>query len=146
MLPHISPVTLYEMRQAGFVDCEQFVVGEVRETYASYWVEQILEVGHMLIDSQRMGNLDLFGLRALRAGIIPVVVMSALAHSLSQDFSWPGEVEGPDLGWHMEWSWRRERLPVAHLRDPPPMSSSYGAEKLWHLTHGLQRLVLVESA
>ncbi|KAF6169570.1 hypothetical protein GIB67_000843 [Kingdonia uniflora] len=25
------------------------------------------------------------------------------------------------------------------------MSSSYGAEELWHLTHGMQRLVLAES-
>ncbi|KAF6149098.1 hypothetical protein GIB67_038881, partial [Kingdonia uniflora] len=36
MSPHISPAILHEMRQAGFVDCEQFVVGEERETYASY--------------------------------------------------------------------------------------------------------------
>ncbi|KAF6176371.1 hypothetical protein GIB67_011160 [Kingdonia uniflora] len=27
MSSHISPATLHEMRQAGFVDCEQFVVG-----------------------------------------------------------------------------------------------------------------------
>ncbi|KAF6159037.1 hypothetical protein GIB67_022192 [Kingdonia uniflora] len=67
MLPHISLTTLHEMRQAGFVDCEQFVVGEVRETYASYWAEQILEVGHMLTDFQRMGNLDLSGPSALKA-------------------------------------------------------------------------------
>ncbi|KAF6157066.1 hypothetical protein GIB67_041527 [Kingdonia uniflora] len=26
------------------------------------------------------------------------------------------------------------------------MSSSYGAEEVWHLTHGMRRLVLVESA
>ncbi|KAF6167781.1 hypothetical protein GIB67_027559 [Kingdonia uniflora] len=26
------------------------------------------------------------------------------------------------------------------------MSSFYGAEELWHLTHGMQRLVLAESA
>ncbi|KAF6148666.1 hypothetical protein GIB67_042625 [Kingdonia uniflora] len=26
------------------------------------------------------------------------------------------------------------------------MSFSYGAEKLWHLTHGMRRLILVESA
>ncbi|KAF6161339.1 hypothetical protein GIB67_009226 [Kingdonia uniflora] len=43
MSPHISPVTLHKIRQAGFVDCEQFMVGEVQETYASYWAEQILE-------------------------------------------------------------------------------------------------------
>ncbi|KAF6164430.1 hypothetical protein GIB67_025256 [Kingdonia uniflora] len=47
MSPHISPTALHEMRLARFVDCEQLVVGEVRETYASYWAEQILEVGHM---------------------------------------------------------------------------------------------------
>ncbi|KAF6155868.1 hypothetical protein GIB67_039199 [Kingdonia uniflora] len=145
MSPHISPAALYEMRQAGFVDCEQFVVGEVRETYALYWAEQILEVGHILIDSQRMGNLDLFGLSALRAGITPVVVTSASVHSLSQDFSLPGETEGPDLGWHMEWTGRRENLPIAYLRDPPPMSSSYDTEELWHLTHGMRRLILAES-
>ncbi|KAF6163062.1 hypothetical protein GIB67_001390 [Kingdonia uniflora] len=145
MSPHISPATLHEMRQAGFVDCEQFVVGEVRETYASYWAEQILEVGHMLTDSQRMGNLDLFGPSVLRAGITPVVVISASVHSFSQDFSLPGEAEEPDLGWHMQWTGRRENLPIACLRDPSLMSSSYGTEKLWHLTHGMRRLVLVKS-
>ncbi|KAF6172205.1 hypothetical protein GIB67_024827 [Kingdonia uniflora] len=93
-----------------------------------------------------MGNLDLFGPSALRAGITPVVVMSASVHSLSQDFSLPGEAEGPNLGWHIEWTGRRERLPIARLRDPPPMSSSYGAEELWHLTHGMRRLILAESA
>ncbi|KAF6134333.1 hypothetical protein GIB67_005725 [Kingdonia uniflora] len=81
--PHISPATLHEMRQAEFVDYEQFVVGEVRETYASCWAEQISEVGHMLIDSQRMGNLDLFRPSALRAGITPVAVTSVSVHSLS---------------------------------------------------------------
>ncbi|KAF6154320.1 hypothetical protein GIB67_026776 [Kingdonia uniflora] len=145
MSPHISPATLHEMRQARFVDCEQFVVGEVRETYASYWAEQILEVGHMLTDSQRMGNLDLFGPSALRAGITPVVVTSASIHSLSQDFSLPGDAEGPDLGWHMQWTGWRKNLPIARLRDPPPISLSYGTEELWHLTHGMRRLVLVES-
>ncbi|KAF6150327.1 hypothetical protein GIB67_034026 [Kingdonia uniflora] len=124
----------------------EFVVGEVRETYASYWAEQILEVGYMLTDSQRMGNLDLFGPSALRAGISPVVVTSASVHSLSQDFSLPGEAEGPDLGWHMEWTGQRNRLPIARLRDPSPMPSSYGAEELWHLTHSMRRLVLAESA
>ncbi|KAF6157602.1 hypothetical protein GIB67_037175, partial [Kingdonia uniflora] len=146
MLPHISPAVLHKMRKAGFVDCEQFVVGEVRETYASYWAEQILEVGYILTDFQRMGNLDLFGASALRAGITSVVVTSASIHSLSQDFSLPGKAKGPDLGWRMEWTGRRERLPIACLRDPPPMSSSYGVEELWHLTHGMQRLVLAESA
>ncbi|KAF6151759.1 hypothetical protein GIB67_010333 [Kingdonia uniflora] len=146
MSPHISPAALHEMRQAGFVDCEQFVVGEERETYASYWAEQTSEVSHMLTDSQKMGNIDMFELGALRAGITPVVVTSTSVHSLSQDFILPGEAEGPDLGWHMEWTGRRERLPIAHLRDPPPMSSSYGAEELWHLTHGMRRFILVESA
>ncbi|KAF6140584.1 hypothetical protein GIB67_013877 [Kingdonia uniflora] len=143
---HISPTTLHEMRQAGFVDCEQFVVGEARETYASYWAEQILEVAHMLTDSQRMGNLDLFEPNALRAGITPMVVTSASIHSLSQDFSLPGEVEGPDLGWHIQWTGRRENLPIARLRDPPLMSSFYGTEELWHLTHGMRRLILAEFA
>ncbi|KAF6142637.1 hypothetical protein GIB67_015123 [Kingdonia uniflora] len=105
MSPHISPATLHEMRQAGFVDREQFVVGEVRETYASYWAEQILE-----------------------------------------DIILPGEAEGPDLGWRMQWTGRRENLPIACLRDSPPMSSSYGTEELWHLTHGMRRLILAESA
>ncbi|KAF6166122.1 hypothetical protein GIB67_023832 [Kingdonia uniflora] len=41
--PHISPVTLHEMRQVGFIDCEQFVIGKERETYASYWAEQTSE-------------------------------------------------------------------------------------------------------
>ncbi|KAF6165043.1 hypothetical protein GIB67_000627 [Kingdonia uniflora] len=98
ILPHISPAALHEMRQAGFLDCEQFVVGEERETYALYWAEQISEVGHMLTDSQRMGNIDMFGPTALRAGITPVVVASASVHSASQDFSLPGEAEGPDPG------------------------------------------------
>ncbi|KAF6175734.1 hypothetical protein GIB67_022736 [Kingdonia uniflora] len=48
MSPHISLAALHEMRQTRFLDCEQFVVGEERETYASYWAEQISEVGHML--------------------------------------------------------------------------------------------------
>ncbi|KAF6144000.1 hypothetical protein GIB67_017608 [Kingdonia uniflora] len=104
MSPHISSAILHEMRQVGFVDCEQFVVGEERETYASYWAEQILEVGHMLTDSQRMRNLDLFGPSVLKAGITPVVVTSASVHSLSQDFSLSDEAERPDLGWHMEWT------------------------------------------
>ncbi|KAF6142029.1 hypothetical protein GIB67_037997 [Kingdonia uniflora] len=125
MSSHISPAALHEMGQVRFADCEQFVVGEERETYTSYWAEQTSEVGHMLTDSQRMGNLDLFGPIALRAGITPVVVTSASVHSLSQDFSLPGEAEGTDLGWHMVWTGRCERLPIAGWRDPPPMSSSY---------------------
>ncbi|KAF6146229.1 hypothetical protein GIB67_011701 [Kingdonia uniflora] len=136
MSPHISPAALHEMRQARFINYEQFVVGEERVTYASYRAEQISEVGHMLTDSQRMGNLDLFGPSTLNAGITPEVVTLASVHSLSQDFNLPGEAEGPDLGWYMEWTGQRERLPIARLRDPPPMSSSYSAEELWHLTHG----------
>ncbi|KAF6138271.1 hypothetical protein GIB67_033955, partial [Kingdonia uniflora] len=78
------------------------VIGEERETYASYWAGQTEEVGHLLTDSQRMGNIDLFGPTALRAGITPVVVTSSSVHSLSQDFSLPVELEGPYPGWHME--------------------------------------------
>ncbi|KAF6154525.1 hypothetical protein GIB67_028417 [Kingdonia uniflora] len=134
------------MRQAGFLDCEQFVIGEERETYASYWVEQTSEVGLLLIDSQRIGNIDLFGPSALRAGITSVVVMSASVHSLSQDFNFPGEPEGTDSGWHMEWAVRREMLSIHRLRDPPPMSSSNSAGELWDLTHGMRRLALAEFA
>ncbi|KAF6150416.1 hypothetical protein GIB67_034115 [Kingdonia uniflora] len=43
MLPHIRPAALQEIRKPGFLDCEQFVIGEERETYASYWAEQTLE-------------------------------------------------------------------------------------------------------
>ncbi|KAF6135125.1 hypothetical protein GIB67_040436 [Kingdonia uniflora] len=75
-------------------------------------------------------------------GIAPIVVTSASVHSLSQDFSFPGKVEGPDSGWQMEWTGRRERLPITRLRDPSPMFSSYNAEEMWHLTHGMRRLVL----
>ncbi|KAF6141044.1 hypothetical protein GIB67_006489 [Kingdonia uniflora] len=146
MPSHISLAALHEIRQVGFVDCEQFGVGEVREAYASYRAEQISEVGHMLTDSQRIGNLDLFGPSVLRACITPVVVTSTSVHSLSQNFSLPGEAEGPNLGWHMEWTGRHERLPITRLRDLPPISSFYGAEELWHLTHGMRRLVLAESA
>ncbi|KAF6147160.1 hypothetical protein GIB67_036879 [Kingdonia uniflora] len=46
----------------------------------------------------------------------------------------------------MAWTGRREMFPIARLRDPPPMSSSYDAEELWHLTHGMRRLILAESA
>ncbi|KAF6149521.1 hypothetical protein GIB67_003669 [Kingdonia uniflora] len=46
----------------------------------------------------------------------------------------------------MEWIGQCERLLIAHLRDLPPMSSSYSAEELWHLTHGMRRLALAESA
>ncbi|KAF6167970.1 hypothetical protein GIB67_020540 [Kingdonia uniflora] len=108
MSPHISPAALHEMRQAGFLDCEQFVVREDRETYASYWAEKISEVGNMLTDYERM--------------------------------------EGTDPGWHMEWTGRREMLPIARLRDPPPMSFSYDTDELWNLTYGMRRLVFAESA
>ncbi|KAF6154876.1 hypothetical protein GIB67_018313, partial [Kingdonia uniflora] len=83
---------------AGFVDCDQFVIGEERETYASCYANQTYEVGYLLTDSQRMGNIDLFRPTTLRAGITSVVVRSAAVHSLSQDFSLPGEEEGPDPG------------------------------------------------
>ncbi|KAF6135029.1 hypothetical protein GIB67_014078 [Kingdonia uniflora] len=145
MLPHISLTILKEMRHARFLHCEQFVIGEERENYASYWVEQTSEVGPLLIDSQRMGNIDLFRPSALKAGITPVVVTSALVHSLSQDFSLHGVTEGPDPGWHMEWTGRREMLPIHYLRNLPSMSSSNGAEELWHLTHGMRQLTLAES-
>ncbi|KAF6170103.1 hypothetical protein GIB67_025792 [Kingdonia uniflora] len=92
-----------------------------------------------------MGNINLFGPSVLRAGITPVVVTLALVHSLSQDFSLPSEPKGPDRVWHIEWTWRRELLPIHRLRDPLSMSSSYGAEELWHLTHGMRRLALTES-
>ncbi|KAF6159287.1 hypothetical protein GIB67_032058, partial [Kingdonia uniflora] len=146
MLPHISPVALQKKRLAGFLDCEQFAIGEVQETYASYWAEQTLEVDYLLTDSLRMGNIDMFRPTALRAGIAPVIVTSASIHRLSQVFSLSGEAGRPDLGWHMEWIERREMLPITCLRDPPPLSSSNGAEELWHLTHGMRRLALAESA
>ncbi|KAF6164102.1 hypothetical protein GIB67_017686 [Kingdonia uniflora] len=41
--------------------------------------------------------------------------------------------------------WRRENLPIARLRDLPPMSSSYGTKELRHLTHGMRRLIHAES-
>ncbi|KAF6156297.1 hypothetical protein GIB67_010106, partial [Kingdonia uniflora] len=132
--------------QAGFLDSEQFVTGEERETYASYWAKQTLEVGHLLINSQMMGNIDLFRPTTLRAGITPMVVTSTSVHSLSQDFNLPDKPEGPDPGWYMELTGRRELLPIHRLRDPPPMSSSYGLEVLWHLTQGMRRLTLAESA
>ncbi|KAF6150888.1 hypothetical protein GIB67_020971 [Kingdonia uniflora] len=68
MSPHLSPTDLLVMRQASFVYCDQFVIREERETYASYWANKTYEVGHLLIDSHRMGNIDLFGPTALRAG------------------------------------------------------------------------------
>ncbi|KAF6172043.1 hypothetical protein GIB67_029461, partial [Kingdonia uniflora] len=121
-----------------FLDCEQFVIGVERETYASYWAEQTLEVGHLLTDLQMIWNIDLFRPTALRAGITPMVVTSASVHSLYQDFSLPGKPEGPDPRWHMEWIGKREMLPIQRLRDPPPMFSSYGAEELQHLTYDMR--------
>ncbi|KAF6168221.1 hypothetical protein GIB67_011606 [Kingdonia uniflora] len=105
MSPHISQTALQEMKQAGILDCEQFVIREEQGTYASYWAEQTLK-----------------------------------------DFSLPGKPEGPDPGWHMEWIGRCKFIPIHRLRDPPPMSSSYDAEELWHLAHGIRRLPLAESA
>ncbi|KAF6159680.1 hypothetical protein GIB67_029938 [Kingdonia uniflora] len=83
MSPHISPANLQAMRQIDFLDCEQFAIGEERETYAPYWADQTAKVGHLLTDSQRMENIYLFGPSALRASITPVVVTSASVHSLS---------------------------------------------------------------
>ncbi|KAF6154483.1 hypothetical protein GIB67_028375 [Kingdonia uniflora] len=51
MSPHISSAALQEIRQAGFLDCEQFVIGEERKTYASYWAKQTLESAR---DAQRL--------------------------------------------------------------------------------------------
>ncbi|KAF6165891.1 hypothetical protein GIB67_012788 [Kingdonia uniflora] len=78
--------------------------------------------------------------------ISPATLHEMRQAGLSQDFSLPGKAERPDLGWDIKWTGRRENLPIARLRNPPPMSSSYGAEELWHLTHGTRRLIHVESA
>ncbi|KAF6167770.1 hypothetical protein GIB67_027548 [Kingdonia uniflora] len=48
---HLSLANLQAMRQAIFIDCEQFVSGEERETYASYWANQTRE------DAQRLQEL-----------------------------------------------------------------------------------------
>ncbi|KAF6162617.1 hypothetical protein GIB67_003163 [Kingdonia uniflora] len=96
MLPHLSPADLQAMGQVGLVDCEQFVIGEERETYASYWANQTVKVGPLLKNLQRMGNIDLFRPSVLRVAITPVVVTSTSVDSLSQDISLPGEPEGPD--------------------------------------------------
>ncbi|KAF6171396.1 hypothetical protein GIB67_009537 [Kingdonia uniflora] len=121
--------------------CWRQLTGEAR-----ILLDPPLKAGHLLTDSQRMGNINLFGPTALRASITPMVVTSTSVHSLSQDFSLPGEVEEPNPGWYIEWTGRREMFPITRLRDPPPMSSSYGTEELWHLTHGMRRLALAESA
>ncbi|KAF6152130.1 hypothetical protein GIB67_031452 [Kingdonia uniflora] len=81
------------------------------------WRQVTGEVGHMLTDSQRMGNLDMFGPSTLRAGIAPVVVTSVSVHSLSQDFSLPGEAEGPDLGWHMQWTGRQSARDAQRIQE-----------------------------
>ncbi|KAF6156649.1 hypothetical protein GIB67_017785 [Kingdonia uniflora] len=47
MSPHLSLADLQAMRWAGFVDCEQFVIREEQETYASYWANQIVEDLHL---------------------------------------------------------------------------------------------------
>ncbi|KAF6163490.1 hypothetical protein GIB67_029339 [Kingdonia uniflora] len=78
--------------------------------------------------------------------ITPVVVTLAPVHSLSQDFSLPGEPERSDPGWHMEWTGRREMFLIHCLRNPPPMSASYSADELWYLTYGMRRFCLAESA
>ncbi|KAF6169784.1 hypothetical protein GIB67_034176, partial [Kingdonia uniflora] len=100
---------------------------EERDTYSSYWANQTGEVGHLLTDSQRMGNIDLFRPSALMAGITPVVVTSASVHSLSQDFSLPGDPEGPDPGLHIEWTERHEL--------PPIHQSARDAQRFLELTH-----------
>ncbi|KAF6141648.1 hypothetical protein GIB67_001200 [Kingdonia uniflora] len=64
-----------------------------------------------------MGNIDLFGLTALRPGITPVVVTSMSVHNLSQDFSLPGEAEGPNPGWHMEWTGRQSARDAQRLKE-----------------------------
>ncbi|KAF6146576.1 hypothetical protein GIB67_008862 [Kingdonia uniflora] len=98
MLVHLSPTDLHAFRESGFVDCDQFVMDGERYSYDMYWHIQTQEVGHLLTDSQRMGNIDMFGPNLLRAGIIPMVVTSAEVHSLSQDFTPPDLEMGPDLG------------------------------------------------
>ncbi|KAF6158421.1 hypothetical protein GIB67_019460 [Kingdonia uniflora] len=70
-------------------------------------------------------------------GVLTAKLLSRL------QFAW--QPKGPDPRWHMTWTWRREMFPIHRLRDPPPMSSSYGAEELWHLTHSMRGLVLAES-
>ncbi|KAF6146694.1 hypothetical protein GIB67_008980 [Kingdonia uniflora] len=91
---------------------------------------------------------DVLTVKLLSRKRVPLQVPNGNCEYYLGDRCWslPGEVERPDLGWHMEWTGRRERLLIARLRDPPPMPSSYGIEELWHLTHGMRQLVLVESA
>ncbi|KAF6138584.1 hypothetical protein GIB67_032478, partial [Kingdonia uniflora] len=47
--------------------------------------------------------------------------------------SLPGEAEGSDPGWHMEWTWRREMLPRP-FEGPATNVFLLRAEELWHLT------------
>ncbi|KAF6158515.1 hypothetical protein GIB67_040029, partial [Kingdonia uniflora] len=116
-----------------------------RETYPSYWAGQTYEIGHLLTNLPRMGNIDMFRPSALRVGITPVVVILVEVHSLSQDFTLPDLEMRPDLGWHIKWTGRREAIPIHHFREPPPISAFYSAEELWHLTHGIWQVALTES-
>ncbi|KAF6155772.1 hypothetical protein GIB67_007419 [Kingdonia uniflora] len=49
MSPHISPATLHEMRQAGFVDCEQFM--SARDAQRIQEVEEELVIARRQIES-----------------------------------------------------------------------------------------------
>ncbi|KAF6157737.1 hypothetical protein GIB67_037310 [Kingdonia uniflora] len=97
--------------------CWRQLEGEERKTYTLYWAEQTSKVGHMLTDSQRMGNINMFEPIVLRAGIIAVVITSASVHSLSQDFSLPGEAKEPDPGWHMEWIGRQSARDAQRFKE-----------------------------
>ncbi|KAF6175159.1 hypothetical protein GIB67_022840, partial [Kingdonia uniflora] len=107
-----------------------------------YWFYEYCGVGHPIVKEEVTGEvrIPLDPLLNMSLHISPVAF-----HEMRQA-SLLGEAKGPDLGWHMEWTGGRERLPIARLRDLPPMSSSYSAEELWNLTHGIRRLVLVEYA
>ncbi|KAF6174793.1 hypothetical protein GIB67_031317 [Kingdonia uniflora] len=54
MSPHISLTDLQAMRHTSFLDYEQFVIGEERETCALYWVDQ---TGETARDAQRLQEL-----------------------------------------------------------------------------------------
>ncbi|KAF6163296.1 hypothetical protein GIB67_025160 [Kingdonia uniflora] len=77
MSQHLSPVDLEALRTFGFVGYNQFVMYESKMTYAEYYSSMTIEVGHLLTNLQRMENIDLFGVSALRSGITPVVITSA---------------------------------------------------------------------
>ncbi|KAF6167974.1 hypothetical protein GIB67_020544 [Kingdonia uniflora] len=85
------------------------MMNEERMTYDTYWHSQTSEVGHLLTNLQRMGNIDLFGPSTLRSGITPIVVMSTEVHNLFQDFSLPDLEMGPGLGgtWSRQGGTRR---------------------------------------